>query len=135
MEDNLVAQAAAYLWQLAKDLWEIYQLPLLWIYNDGNVPFATSAIYILFTLFALAYLYLWLYLRSNFANRKLRWLTTAIDESFAAERSSRAGLQHEMTEDYRLQYLNLLHENNKKLDAINEQLVWIRMQQRDFNND
>jgi hypothetical protein len=120
---------------LAKDLWEIYQWPLQYFYNDGNVPLATSAIYILFTLFALAYLYLWFYLPSNFANRKLRLLTTAIDESFAAERSFRPGLQHDMTEDYRLQYLNLLRENNKKLDAINEQLALIRIQQRDFNND
>jgi hypothetical protein len=129
MQDNLLAQAAVFLWRLAKDFWEVYQLPLQWVYNDGNVPFAASAIYILLTLSAVSYVYLWLYLPSNFANRKQRRLTTAIDESFSAEQDLKKGLQHEFTNDYRLQYLNLLREISRKQDTICQQLASIRIQQ------
>lgn len=139
MADNLIAQAALFVWRILGDFWEIYRLPLewtsQWLYVDGVVPLSVYALYIFFTIAALGWFYLWIYLPSRWRTRRRREMQIAIDESFSTERQFSDGLNHEATEDYRLQYLNLLRENNKKLDAINEQLAWMRIQQKDLPND
>jgi hypothetical protein len=139
MEDNLIAQAALFVWRILGDFWEIYQLPLDWLsqwfYVDGAASLSVYAAYIFFTIAALGGFYLWIYLPSRWRTRRTCEMQIAIDESFSTERQYSDGLDHKATEDYRLQYLNILRENNKKLDAIYEQLALIRIQQRDFNND
>ncbi|MEX0451920.1 hypothetical protein V6X62_08915 [Spiribacter sp. 218] len=123
MEDNLIAQAALFVWQLAKDFWEIYQLPIHWLYETGDVPFIVSATYYFFTLAAIAWLYLWMYLPSRWRNRRILDMKTAIDESYTPSDSTSSD------DDYRIQYLRLLNDIRTKQDTIEVELAKLRLQQ------
>jgi hypothetical protein len=130
MDDNLIAQAAIFVWRILGDFWEIYQTPLYWLWPSDNVPLIIWAGYVFFTLTALAWSYIWIYLASGFPIRKQRRLTAAIDESFTPDERSFSGLVHSATGDYRLQYLNLLREISKKQDVIHKELTAIRLQKQ-----
>ena len=128
MEDNLIAQAALFVWRILSDLWEIYIIPFNKLTEAISVPSELNLlaliVYIIFT----ATIVRWGYLKKELvrvvSSKRRRHIVDAIDESF--EPDNGIDNRHLNSNDYRLQYLELLQSidsNQKEIIRLTSKLT------------